>query len=1162
MNKYIFCFIALTFIASCSPQDEQSAVQSRGPKVVKAGGVVVSIDSMKPAVIVTVDYSKLIRVPVNKLSTVNANTNIYPAEQPNRITAGKPIAFIPGTNTIPLPEILPAIHHPQLAGIPEVVYVKDAYIKDQNPQNFSSFGKLQGLKSNGIRSMMNDKYGNLWIGTTGGGMSRYDGQRFTHYTEQEGLVHNFVSSMLEDRYGNLWFGTAGGVSKYDGLRFTNFTEEEGLTNSNVVGMIEDHSGNLWFASDGGGVIKYDGKHFIHFTEKQGLGNNHALCILEDRSGNIWIGTIDGGVSKYDGKQFVSFSDKHGMPDKVVVSILEDHAGNIWLGTDGYGVSKYDGISFTNYSVKEGLSNNSVWSILEDKSGNFWFGTNGGGLNKFDGKQFTHYSEQEGLNNDIVFCGLEDYCGNLWFGTNGGGICKYDGRLFTHLTEKEGMSDKAIWNIIQDNSGNLWFGTGSNGAVKYDGKQYTTISDSEGLSANYVRTILEDHSGNLWFGTFGGGVNKYDGRELTIYMEDHGLSNRVVSSCIEDHHGNLWFGTYGGGVSKFDGKIFTHFTEEQGLINNAVNCILEDHSGNLWFGTFNSGLSKFDGKRFTNFTTDDGLNSNTIWSIKEDASGAIWLATGGGGVCKFDGKNFTHFTEKEGLPSNFVLSVLKDHTGSLWFGTRFGLSKLLQPSADNDSGFSIEAANKQNVYFKNYIYEDGFLGIGCYHNAIFEDDKNQIWVGANDRLTVYHPEIKKTVIHAPEIQITGIDLFNVGIPWLKMAQNTPAGVGGNVDTSFTLENGVRIENFKFDRISKWYGVPENLNLSYKNNNLTFQFIGITMKSPKKVKYQYKLEGIDHQWSAISNRSEASYVNLTHGSYVFKVKAMNESGQWSNEAHYAFTIRPPWWKTWWAYSIYIIILIGSISYYIKWRERSLKERQKILEQTVKVRTAEVVAEKEEVEKQRQRSDQLLLNILPEEVAEELKAKGYADARQFDEVTVLFTDFKGFTNISEKLTPSELVEEIHTCFKAFDQIITKHNVEKIKTIGDSYMCAGGLPVANKTNASDVVHAALEIQKFMLQHLQERKEEGKETFEIRIGINTGPVVAGIVGVKKFAYDIWGDTVNTASRMESSGETGKINISNSTYELIKNQFKCVARGKVQAKNKGEIEMYFVEEEF
>lgn len=224
---------------------------------------------------------------------------------------------------------------------------------------------------------------------------------------------------------------------------------------------------------------------------------------------------------------------------------------------------------------------------------------------------------------------------------------------------------------------------------------------------------------------------------------------------------------------------------------------------------------------------------------------------------------------------------------------------------------------------------------------------------------------------------------------------------------------------------------------------------------------------------------------------------------------------------------------------------------LEQKVTERTAEVVAQKE-------RSDELLLNILPAEIAEELKSKGSADAKMIDLVTILFTDIKGFTAISENLSPQELVTELNHCFSAFDLIMQKNGIEKIKTIGDSYMAAGGLPTANKTHAKDVILATIEIQKFMFDYKLAKIAAGKPYFEIRIGIHTGSVVAGIVGLKKFAYDIWGDTVNTASRMESSGEIGKINISQSTYELVKDDFHCESRGKISAKGKGEMEMYFV----
>jgi adenylate cyclase len=250
-----------------------------------------------------------------------------------------------------------------------------------------------------------------------------------------------------------------------------------------------------------------------------------------------------------------------------------------------------------------------------------------------------------------------------------------------------------------------------------------------------------------------------------------------------------------------------------------------------------------------------------------------------------------------------------------------------------------------------------------------------------------------------------------------------------------------------------------------------------------------------------------------------------------------------------------------------KQQILENQKVeLEKQVKERTLELQETNAElnttlqiVEQERQKSDNLLLNILPEETAQELKETGTATPKHYDLVSVLFTDFKGFSQIAEKLSPQEVIENLNTCFLALDEICEKHNLEKIKTIGDSYMCAGGIPVANASNPIDCVQAGIEMQAWMANWKQEKQNKGELAWELRLGIHSGAVVAGVIGKNKFAYDIWGDTVNLASRMESSGEAGKVNISGATYQLVKDKFQCTYRGKIEAKNKGEVEMYFVE---
>jgi class 3 adenylate cyclase/ligand-binding sensor domain-containing protein len=345
--------------------------------------------------------------------------------------------------------------------------------------------------------------------------------------------------------------------------------------------------------------------------------------------------------------------------------------------------------------------------------------------------------------------------------------------------------------------------------------------------------------------------------------------------------------------------------------------------------------------------------------------------------------------------------------------------------------------------------------------------------------------------------------------------------------------------------------ENLQLNAENNSLKFNISAPYFVRSNAINFKYYIEGLGSEWSDWSQNHYIDLPYMPDGDFVLHIKAKNILGKETTVKKIMFSIEAPIYKKWWFYLFYLIGGVMLFWFILRLRERQLKRKQKILEDKITVRTEQLVKEQEKTES-------LILNILPKKVAEELKKFGKAKAKHYDYASVMFTDFKGFTFVAEKLTSADLVTEIDYCFSHFDDIVEKYNVEKIKTIGDAYMCAAGIPVEDSNNPILITLAGLEIAQFMDNHIKDRKAKDKPYFELRIGAHTGPLIAGVVGKKKFAYDIWGDTVNTAARLESSGEPGMVNVSEVTYKAIKDYFDCEVRGKIEAKNKGKIAMYFV----
>lgn len=787
-------------------------------------------------------------------------------------------------------------------------------MKDNATMDIKYLDVYHGLTSAQVISLLEDRFGQIWLGTTGGGVSMYNGHSLTHFTGKEGLSSSWITCILEDQGGRLWFGTLGeGVIMYDGEAFTHYTEKEGLSNNTLESILEDSKGNLWFGTAGGGASRFDGEAFTHFTMKEGLSSNWIQSMYEDSEGNLWFGTGN-GVNMYNGERFLLYSDHKNPAPLSVSSILEDTQGNLWFGTNGAGAILYKDNSFTQYSEDEGLSNNSVEIMVEDKQGILWIGTAGGGVNRYEEGFFTHITEDQGLSGNWVISILEDSHGNLWFGSIGGGLSIYNGQSFTQYTENEGLSSRAVYSILEDSKGNLWFGTMFGGVCMYDGESFLQYTMNEGLGSNTIESILEDSQGNFWFGTAGGGVSMFDGQTFTNFTEKEGFSKHSIGSILEDKKGQIWFGTYGGGLIKYQDEVFTHYSELEGFSNNMVESMMEDSKGNLWFGTL-GGLSMYDGKRFTHYSQKEGLSGNLIGSMAEDSKGRLWFGTMTAGANMFDGKSFVHFTEKEGLSNLHVQSILEDRENNIWLSTEQGLSML--------------RFTKQNASIEMFRYDlqDGLKGMHFLQNSVVLDKNQQIWWGSNKSLTML--DLKDFLLSSlpPVLQMNRIDV-------------------NGVFYDYRNKDNIAGSNMKFSSVASFSNYPINLELPYNLNHLSFHFSGIDWSAPQKIRYSYKMEGINEEWSQLSAEAKAEYRNLSPGTYTFKVQALGEAKLWSEHVDYTFTIKPPWWYSWWAISSYGIMAIGLVLALIQWRTLRLLRRQKELESTVKERTVEISEKNEEL------------------------------------------------------------------------------------------------------------------------------------------------------------------------------------------------------------------------
>lgn len=1032
----------------------------------------------------------------------------------------------------------------------------------------------QGLSQSSVNAVLQDKEGFIWVGTQDG-LNKYDGYNFTIYKSDQSdsrtLSNNFIQAICEDKDGYLWVGTdGGGLNRFDKYQLTFKRFDFGESNRFITTVAEDKDGFIWFGTNNGNLNRLDKKTGVIQKYGNSLKTNSIQIIYNDSKGNLWVGTANGlflfDFSKKTFKQYKKKGSKT-LTDDFVWSISEDMDHSIWVGTNR-GLSKMvfngDEYSFENYYHQSdnefSLSNDAIRYVFVSKENILHVGTAGNGLDKLNlnnPDEFYNYKHSEyissSLVDDQVQCIFEDKSGLIWIGTNNG-LSKYDPvkQFFDHIRHKiddpNSLNDKTVWSITVDNNGIVWMGT-REGVTAVDRKKNKFYrfpyksKNPNALNNNSVLSLFIDSKGTIWAGGIDGLYKiqvaaDYSSAKFVSVPFRRAItefSDTRVYKIIEDPEGFIWVASKEGlsRLNPANGEFNFYQnipSDNTSLPSNIVRHAYCDTKGNIWVCTDAGGLTKVikEGENILFRTYRHRLSGNLsgndvsmIISIWEENDGTFWLGTYGAGLQKFDHKTerFENFTEKDGLPNNVVYGVLGDNAGNLWLSTNRGLSR-----------FSIKNEN-----FQNYLAKDGLQSNEFNVGAFYKSINDELFFGGIDGVNSFFPAEIKNNSHAPMMAITELLLLN---------KSVEIGQGGI--------------------LSRHISVTKEITLSHKQNNLTIRFSALHFSNSENNQYKYIMEGNDENFIYLNGAREAHYTNLSPGTYTFKVYGCNSDGEWSKEpAVLTIHVTPPFWATWWFRTIAVIMVLLLGFGFNQARIWRIKKQRLHLAKEVRERTREVILQKEQIEEQKalietekNKVEKLLLNILPEETAEELKSKGKASARSYRQVSIMFTDFVGFTRIAETMRPADLVAKLDSYFISFDEIVAKYNLEKIKTIGDAYMCAAGVPIRSKSNPIDTTLAALHIQRHM-RELHE-KEPG-EHWELRLGINTGEIIAGVVGTKRFAYDIWGNAVNVAQRMEMASEPFKVNVSGATFQEIEPYFEFTYRGKIAAKNKGEVDMYYVE---
>ncbi|MEQ8926161.1 MAG: two-component regulator propeller domain-containing protein [Fulvivirga sp.] len=739
--------------------------------------------------------------------------------------------------------------------------------------NFINYDISDGLAHDRVTDICEDQFGNLWLATAGGGLSKFNGITFENYTIKNGLESNYVRDILNDKRGNIWAATAEGISKLDGFHIKNFHSDTTKTTDNSINVIfEATDGDIYFSAPGGGLGKIDINDSIAILDIKGLiPTDRIIDIDEDSEGNIWFVSAIRGLYKLEANKAMLMLD-NSVFKGYLLSIEQDTNDQFWVGTNK-GLLKYNAQNIASDSLL--LENVFVKAMESIDSTTYWLVTATGAI-KVVGEDNFSFGQREGLTNKGITSIIQDREGTVWFGSDGDGLFKLATESFLFFGEEHGLTNLPITTIITDSEGDIWLGSFGNGLSTYNGKSFTDINQNGAL--NYITCSTKGTDGTLWFGTRSSGIYEYKNKTFKNYTTADGLVYDATRQLYIDKNSNLWIGAVNG-LSKYDGTRFINFTKQNGLADNVIWGISEYKEDGVLIVT-RSGFHVYKNDSIENLklpvTLFDNRINTAIYSEKE----VLWIGYSGHGVARIAGDSINYYTTSDGLSSDLIYSII-EHDGDLLIGNERGVDRIVLN----------EKSEVKRI--KKYGRVEGFKDLQTTYGAVLKEGDKRVWYGNDKGVFLYNSINEKVNKVEPLVYIK--------------------------DFNLVYENN-NLEDYRM-KLKSWLHIPENVELNYSDNNIVIEYFGSSLRNPYEVKYKYRLIGLEGgKWSESTSRREVVYTNLKPNEYKFEVIASNSDGVWSaNPAVYKFVITPPIWQRWWFYVLSAALVAGLFKTFYDYRVR---------------------------------------------------------------------------------------------------------------------------------------------------------------------------------------------------------------------------------------------------